>query len=317
MEYYFAPLEGITNHIFRRIHKKHFPGISKYFAPFISPNQSKKVMTREMRDLLPENNEELVLVPQILTNNAQDFINTGKKLKQLGYTEINLNLGCPSGTVVAKNKGSGFLAFPEDLDHFLEDIYSGSDMKISVKTRLGKTQGDEFYRLLEIYNKYPMEELIIHPRVQEDYYKNHPKMEYFDYSLKHSKNVLCYNGDLFTCQACEAFAGKYPQVDRIMAGRGLLMDPGMIWKRILKSRGEDPAACQDQWKDRIIAFHNDLYEAYQQAVSGERNVLFKMKELWIYLIHSFPGNEKNLKKIKKALHLADYEAAVDRIFQGS
>ncbi len=322
MDYYFAPLEGITNHIFRRVHRKYFPGIRKYFAPFISPNQSKKVMTKEMRDLLPENNEGLYLVPQILTNQAGDFITTAKKLKQLGYNEINLNLGCPSGTVASKNKGAGFLAFPELLDSFLDEIFSGPDMKISVKTRLGRDDGDEFYRLLDIYNKYPMEELIIHPRIREDFYKFHPRMEYFDYAVKHSKNVLCYNGDLFTGGECRDFSKKYPRIQRIMLGRGLLMDPALVWELNVCEEGKEgvglcTGAPSPDVRARVIAFHNELYDTYRQAMSGDRNVLFKMKEIWSYLICYFPGNEKPMKKIKKAMHLPDYEAAVRQIFNGS
>lgn len=309
MDYYFAPLEGITNYLFRRIHSRHFPGIRKYFAPFISPNQSRKVMTKEMKDLLPENNEGLELVPQILTNSSQGFIDTAKKLMQLGYHQVNLNLGCPSGTVVAKHKGAGFLADPDALDRFLDQIFQSTDMEISVKTRLGMADGDEFYRLLDIYNQYPIAELIIHPRIREDYYKFHPRMNYFDYAADHSKNILCYNGDLFSCEDCRMFSEKYPQIDRIMAGRGLLMDPGMVWKLTQKD------APMGQEREKIVDFHNELYEAYRQVMSGERSVLFKMKEVWSYMIASFPGNEKNMKKIKKASSLADYEAAVGQIFR--
>ena len=279
-------------------------------------------MTKEMRDLLPENNEGLYLVPQILTNQAGDFITTAKKLKQLGYNEINLNLGCPSGTVASKNKGAGFLAFPELLDSFLDEIFSGPDMKISVKTRLGRDDGDEFYRLLDIYNKYPMEELIIHPRIREDFYKFHPRIEYFDYAVNHSKNVLCYNGDLFTGGECRDFSKKYPRIQRIMLGRGLLMDPALVWELNVCEEGKEgvglcTGAPSPDVRARVIAFHNELYDTYRQAMSGDRNVLFKMKEIWSYLICYFPGNEKPMKKIKKAMHLPDYEAAVRQIFNGS
>ncbi len=307
MKYYFAPLEGITNFIFRKIHSTYFPGLDKYFAPFISPNQSKKVMTKEMRDLLPENNAGIYLVPQILTASGKDFVATAKKLLALGYEEVNLNLGCPSGTVVSKNKGSGLLAFPETVERLLDEIFSGLDMKISVKTRLGMVEGDEFYRLLEIYNQYPMEELIIHPRVREDFYKNDPRIQYFEYAVRESKNPLCYNGDLCSKADIEKLSGQFPNVKRIMCGRGLLTDPGFIWQ-IQNQEGED------QVRSRIVDFHNALYQAYREYMSGERNVLFKMKEIWFYMIGYFPGKEKAMKKIRKAQRLSDYEAAVREIF---
>lgn len=351
MVYYFAPLEGITGYIFRNIHRKYFKGIDRYFAPFITPNESKKVMTKELRDLLPENNEGVPLVPQILTNQAGGFISTAKKLKALGYCEVNLNLGCPSGTVVAKNKGSGFLAFPWELERFLDEIFGSLDMDISIKTRLGRDDPEEFYELMEIYNKYPLKELVIHPRIRQDFYNGRPRMDYFDYGQKNSKNTVCYNGDLFTVDDILHFEEAYPSVDRVMLGRGLLMNPGLADAAASEGSGGAPSKAAkggaakaaegisktcaaaafvpenrilargaleaDVLRRKVIDFHNELYDAYRGYMSGERNVLFKMKELWFYLIDFFPGNEKNAKKIKKAQRLCDYEMAVRQIFQNS
>lgn len=311
MKYYFAPLEGINGYIFRNIHRRHFKGIDKYFAPFITPNESKKVMTKELVDLLPENNEGIPLVPQILTNNASGFISTAQKLSALGYTEININLGCPSGTVVAKNKGSGFLAFPLELDRFLDEIYSSLDMQISIKTRLGRNAPEEFYELLKIYNKYPVKELIIHPRIRQDFYKGHPRMEYFEYAVKESVHPVCYNGDLFAPEDVDQMVERFPDTDRLMFGRGILMNPALS---DICAASKIDALTGMAVRQKVIAFYNDLYEAYKDHMFGERNVLFKMKELWFYLIEFFPRNEKNAKKIKKAQKLADYEAAVRQIF---
>ena len=171
MNFYFAPMEGLTGYIYRNAHNAFFNNIDKYFSPFIVANQSSSFKTRELNDILPENNQGLVLIPQLLTNNAKDFINTSNKIKQLGYNEINLNLGCPSGTVVSKNRGSGFLSKTEELNVFFEEIFSQATTKISVKTRIGKDQPEEFYNLIEIFNKYPIEELIIHPRTQKIFIK--------------------------------------------------------------------------------------------------------------------------------------------------
>ena len=168
MKYYFAPMEGITGYIYRQVHHQFFPGIDKYFTPFLTPGSKKLMTPKELRDILPDNNEGYHLVPQILTNQAQDFIRLAEELREYGYEEVNLNLGCPSGTVTAKKKGSGFLEFPAQLEKFLDEVFENLDMKISVKTRIGKDEPEEFTELLRIYNRFPLEELIVHPRIQSD-----------------------------------------------------------------------------------------------------------------------------------------------------
>lgn len=306
MKFYFAPMEGITGYVYRRAHAHFFNNVDKYFLPFIAANQHGSFSTRELHDILPEHNEGVVAIPQILTNNAEDFIRTSRQLKEFGYNEINLNLGCPSGTVVTKNKGSGFLSQKEALDQFLEEIFAQSITKISIKTRIGKDSPEEFNELIEIFNKYPMEELIIHPRIQKDYYKNKPNMEIFKEGLALSKNPVCYNGDLFTVEHYENFTKAYPNVEMVMLGRGLLANPGLI--REIKSH-------KPLDKEVLKAFHDRIYADYQGIMSGERNVLFKMKESWFYMIYMFSNHEKYAKKIKKAQRLSDYELAVESLFR--
>jgi tRNA-dihydrouridine synthase len=306
MNFYFAPLEGVTGHIYRNAHSAFFDNIDKYFAPFIVANRSESFTTRELNDLLPEHNEGIVLVPQILTNNAEDFIHTSNKLERLGYSEINLNLGCPSGTVVSKNRGSGFLAKKEELDAFLEEIFYRSSAKISVKTRIGKEQPEEFYELIEIFNKYPMEELIIHPRVQKDYYKNKPDLKMFGEALGMSRNKVCYNGDIFTVRDYQEFAAAFPGVENIMLGRGLITNPALA--SCIKN-GTKPD------KELLKEFHDRIYEGYRKTLFGDRNVLFKMKEVWFYMICMFSDNARYAKKIRKAERLFDYEAAVSSLFR--
>ena len=171
MNIYLAPLEGITGWIYRGAVQKCFGGFDKYFITFIKPNQMGRFSAREKKDILPEHNKGIHAVPQILTNCAEDFVQTAKKLEQYGYKEINLNVGCPSKTVVTKGRGAGFLAFPERLDLFLEEVFQNCPIDISVKTRIGTESGEEFPKLMDIYNKYPIKELIIHPRTQKDFYK--------------------------------------------------------------------------------------------------------------------------------------------------
>lgn len=308
MNFYFAPMEGITGYIYRNAHHHYFSGIDKYFSPFIQPNQNECFHSREIQDVIPQHNEQIPLVPQILTNRADLFIITAKKLEQMGYKEVNLNLGCPSKTVVSKMRGSGFLKEPVLLQKFLEEIFSVLTMKISIKTRIGMENPEEFYDLIEIYNRFPISELIIHPRLQTDYYKNTPNLSIFSEACRLSKNPLCYNGDLFTSRHYEQFCREFQTIDRVMIGRGFLVNPAMA------SQIQSGMALT---KDMLRAFHDEIYEGYQKVMSGDRNVLFKMKELWFYLIHLFLSSEKTAKQIKKAEKLSVYEKIVDHLFSDS
>lgn len=306
MNYYLAPLEGITGFIYRSTYEKYFGGISKYFSPFITTNQHFAFQNRDKEDVLPENNPKMYLVPQILTNNAEQFLDMVSKLEALGYQEINLNLGCPSKTVVTKKKGSGFLAYPEELDRFFDEIfYHDCGVKISVKTRIGMENAEEFYRLLKIYNKYPLKELIIHPRLQTDYYKNVPNLEIFRESMKLSKAPLCYNGDLFTVEEIQAFEKEFPEIENIMLGRGILKAPSLL--KELQGETRD----WKQWHE----FLEELCERYEQELSGDRNVLFKMKELWFYLFQSIPDSQKYAKEMRKLKDLQEYKMLVKTILR--
>lgn len=306
MKYYFAPLEGITGYIYRNAYNKFFGQIDKYYTPFISPTSNKCFTSRELNDILPENNQGLNIVPQILTNNSEYFINTVSELAKLEYNEINLNLGCPSGTVVAKNKGSGFLAQRDLLDEFLDDIFSKSTIKISIKTRIGRDSSEEFYQLINIFNKYPIEELIIHPRIQKDFYNNKPNMKVFSDALALSKNNVCYNGDIFNVLNYRELEDMYPKLEAVMLGRGLIANPALI-KEIKDNYQID--------KQLIKQFHDEVYIGYKKILSGDRNVLFKMKEFWFYMIHLFAGSDKYAKKIRKTERMRDYEAVIAMLFQ--
>ncbi|PXV89123.1 tRNA-U20a,U20b-dihydrouridine synthase [Lachnotalea glycerini] len=307
MNFYFAPMEGLTGYIYRNAHNTFFNSkINKYFAPFIQANQSESFKARELNDLLPEHNEGISVVPQILTNRAKDFIHTSKKLKALGYKEINLNLGCPSKTVVTKNRGSGFLEKTKELDEFLEEIFTSFISEISIKTRIGIENEEEFYELLDIYNKYPIKELIIHPRLQQDFYQNKPNLAIFEYALNNSTNPVCYNGDICKVKDYCDLQQRFHNLDTIMIGRGLLANPALVHEITANNRLD---------KNVLKQFHDKIYFDYQEILSGDRNVLFKMKELWFYMITIFTDNEKYTKKIKKSQKLSDYEDAVSRLFQ--
>lgn len=306
MKYYLAPMEGITGYIYRNSYKKFFNNIDKYFTPFIVTSKSKKLKSKELRDVLPENNKGMNIVPQILTKDSEGFIVTSRNLQQLGYNEVNLNLGCPAGTVVSKNRGSGFLAKREELDMFLDEIFKIDDMKISIKTRIGKDRPEEFYELIKIYNKYPVEELIIHPRIQKDFYGNKPNLQVFKDALSLSSNPVCYNGDIFTSNDHNQLIKAFPQVKTIMLGRGIIANPGLM-NEINNNTTTDKKVLKD--------FHDEILNKYIELYDEDRNAIYKMKELWGYMIHMFSDNKKYAKKIKKLQKLSDYNEVVLSLFK--
>lgn len=305
MKYYFAPLEGITGNLYRNIHHQFFDGVDAYFAPFISTSHSTDKRKKEMRDILPENNPGVSLVPQLLSNNGELFLEYQEAIADLGYTEVNLNLGCPSKTVVTKRRGSGFLEDLDELHRFMEIVFNKNKIAISVKTRLGLHNSDDFLKLMDIYNEYPIKELTIHPRTQKEMYGGHPDMELFRAGYEVSKNPVCYNGDLCTVEEVRQIEAEYPELSGIMIGRGMLKNPGLIGEL----KGQAPADIK-----QIRAFHDALQQGYTERLSGDKPVLFKMKEFWAYMGQMYPEQEKLQKKIRKCQRLTDYDGYARELF---
>lgn len=297
MKFYMAPLEGITTYVYRNIHHEMFPGIDQYYTPFVSPTSDHDFRSREKRDVIPEHNKGVPVVPQILSNHAEEFIYTAERLIEYGYKEINLNLGCPSGTVVSKGRGSGFLSNPDGLDDFLQKIFEKVPVPISVKTRIGRHDPSEFRDIIKIYNEYPICELTIHPRVRDDYYKGRANWDVFEEALEQSVNPVCYNGDICSKEDYEKFCERFPMVDRIMIGRGLIADPGLV--RELQG-GEAMS-----WQERLH-FASELQRSYEE-IMPEIPVLYKMKEVWSYMSLAHEDSAKVWKKIKKTKRLREYE----------
>ena len=305
MKYYAAPLEGMTNYLWRGIHAAVFGGADRYFTPFVSPNATCKFQTKELNELI--HNEGLPVIPQILTNSAEHFLWAAREMAQMGYTEVNFNLGCPSGTVVAKRKGSGLLSYPDDLQRMLEEIFQGlpEGMQLSVKTRIGREREEEWERLLAIYRQFPFSELIVHPRVQKEFYRGRARRELMADTLAAAAWPVCCNGDIFSpAEAC-AVEGEYPALDSLMMGRGLMADPALL-RRI---RGGSAAA-----REELRAYHDALWEACRARLDGDLNAIYRMRELWNYLSGSFEDTEKFLKSVRKAKTGSEYLTAVERLF---
>lgn len=302
MRFYLAPMESMTGYIFRNVYQKHFGNVDKYFTPFIS---SSGLNHKELNDILPEHNVGMEIVPQILTNHADVFLELAGRMQEYGYTCVNLNLGCPSGTVVAKKRGSGFLAFTEELERFLDEIFEKCPLRISVKTRIGKNDISEWERLQGIYNRFPIEELIIHPRLQKDQYRLAVHLDVFAQALAETKVPVCYNGDIHSPEQYKQFCDEFPTVDTIMLGRGIFKNPGLVDE----IQGKDALEPK-----KLKAFTDDLLHGYEEIMSGDLHTLFKMKEVWVYLSEFFPGEEKLMKKIKKSGSTAEYKAVLRELW---
>ena len=306
MRYDFAPMEGVTGWRFRQVHHKYFPGVDRYFIPFLSPTEGHRFGAKELRELDPARNAGCHAVPQFLTKNSADFLWAAGVARDLGYDEVNLNLGCPSGTVVAKGKGAGMLADIAGLDAFLSEVFARAPVAVSVKTRLGLAEEGEFPRLLEVYEKYPIHELIIHPRVRADFYRGPVRRAAFDRAAEQSRLPLVYNGDIFTPGDAAAVEVRFPGIRGVMLGRGLAADPALA----RRAKGGPPAD-----RGTLRAFHDELWQSYRQDFGSDRNAMLRMKELWSYLIARFQGAGKLEKQLKKVASVQDYEAAVDSIFR--
>ncbi len=301
MKLYFAPMEGIAVYTYRNTHAEIFGGCDEYFAPFIVPTENEKISRKTLRDILPENNI-VNLRPQVLCSNPEAFVQFAQRIKYLDYNELNFNLGCPSGTVVKKNRGAGALRDTDGLEKFFDYIFSNCDAKISVKTRAGFESHEEFDRLLEVYNKYPVDELIVHPRVRAEYYNGLSNLQTFDKAYNNSLLKLCYNGDICTVSDYNKIEKTYPRLNGIMIGRGAVANPA-IFREI---RGGDGLKTEE-----LLDFSKKLEERYLKLLGSEKYTLHKLKEIWIYMMLNYPDEKKILKAVKKANKLFELNAAIN------
>ena len=300
MRYYFAPMEGLTDSIYRSVHHKYFGGVDRYYMPFLSPTIHRTLTHREDRELPPADSVDFAAVPQVLTKVAEDFLWAAQVCADRGYDEVNLNVGCPSGTVVSKGKGSGMLRDIEALDAFLEAVFAASPLPVSVKTRLGIENPEEFFQILAVYNRYPIKELTVHPRVRKQFYDGTVDMEMFRYAFENSQNPLCYNGDITCLAGVDALRAAYPELEAVMLGRGLVADPGML--------------CGGTEREALRSFMEELLERYLEAFGGSRNAMFRLKENWHMLIGRFEGSEKLWKRLRKTTDLGEYKTVTGEIF---
>lgn len=301
MEIYCAPLEGVTGSLYRRAHAALFSGVDVYYIPFLTPREGTLFDRHDLREADPEENRGIPTIPQLLTNRADAFLAGAERLADLGYREVNLNLGCPARTVVSKGKGAGLLGRPEELERLLDGIFAHTPLPVSVKTRLGVAEESKFPALLDLFRRYPLARLIVHARLLTDGYTGPIRRESFRLAAEDAPWPVCYNGDLFTAEDLRAFQANFPAVQSVMLGRGLVCNPALA--RMM--RGGNGLT-----REELAAFHARLYANARARLSGDRHVLCWMKELWHYLGCLFPDAQRERKAIRKAQRAAEYEAAV-------
>ena len=308
MNYYVAPMEGLTDRVWRQAHQKWFGWAgapAKYYAPFLSPPENRVLIKKKMAELAPESNPGAPVVPQLLAKDGALAAWMVGQLRQLGYTEVNLNFGCPSGTVTAKGKGSGMLRDLDKLDAFLAALFAEAEGPLTVKTRLGVEKPEEFAAVLEVYNRYPIAELTIHPRVMRQQYRGIADREAFAKALPECRMPVCYNGDLTTVEQLRALEADFPAVQSLMVGRGIIADPALFRQAL----GGPPAT-----KEELRGYLDDLYQGYTTLFGSAGCAISRMKGHWFYLIHRFEGSERLEKQLRKLREPWEYETVVNQIF---
>ena len=308
MLYYAAPMEGFTDRVWRQTHQKWFGAqgaADLYYAPFISPPENRVLIKKKMAELAPEANPGAPVIPQLLAKDGELAAWMIGQLRALGYTEVNLNLGCPAGTVTAKGKGSGMLRDLAKVDAFLDGVFSHAEGPVSVKTRLGVEKPEEFAAILEIYSRYPISELTIHPRVMRQQYRGQADRAAFAAALPRCTMPVCYNGDVTTVDDLRALEAAFPGLSGIMVGRGLIADPALLRKAV-----GGPAASREE----LRGYHDELYHGYTEAFGMASCAVSRMKAHWFYLIHLFDGADALEKPLRKAREGWEYETVVNQIF---
>ncbi len=305
-----SPLQGFTDFRFRNAQNKLFGGIDTFYSPYIRLNGKMVIKASYERDLLPENNLDLEVIPQVITNDADEFLFVAKYVRELGYKELNWNLGCPYPMVTKSGMGSGLISNTGKIDQILERVHNETDILVSMKMRLGYESPQEIIDVLPILDTYPLKNIAIHARLGKQLYKGGVDLDGFQKCIDTTKHKLYYNGDITSVAKFHEMQERYPSIDHWMIGRGLISDP-FLPSMIKNNTLEYPTNKMEVFS----AFHDTLYAIYSESLSGSTHILLKMYHLWEYFSVTFANPHKVLKKIKKAQSIRNYEAAVAEIFK--
>jgi tRNA-dihydrouridine synthase len=305
-----SPLQGFTDYKFRNAFNRFFGGIDTFYAPYIRLNGKLIIKNSYQRDILPENNTELAVIPQIITNDVDEFLFVSKYVQELGYKELNWNLGCPYPMVTKRGMGSGLISDAQKINSILHKIHNESDIIVSMKMRMGYDTPEEILDVLPILDTYPLKNIAIHARIGKQLYKGGTNLEAFQKCLDSTKHKLYYNGDITSVAAFKKLKERFATIDHWMIGRGLIADP------FLPSMIQSNAAAYPKNRfDIFEEFHDQIYQEYDAALSGPTPIKMKMLGFWEYFSQSFANPQKTYKKIKKAQNAKAYTKAVKEIFK--
>ena len=305
-----SPLQGFTDFRFRNAFHKYFGGIDTFYSPYIKLNGKLVVKGSYERDILPENNSTLEVIPQIITNDAEEFLFVAKYVQQFGYKELNWNLGCPYPMVAKCGIGSGLIRNTDQIEHILKRVHNETDIIVSMKMRMGYENPTEILDVFPILEQYPIKNIAIHARIGKQLYKGGVDLDSFQKCLDTSKQKIYYNGDITSVTKFNELQERFPSIDHFMIGRGLIADP-FLPSMIKNNTTEYP-------KNRLEifeAFHDEIYREYDAYLQGPTPIRMKMLGFWEYFSESFSNPQKTFKKIKKAGNSKNYEAAVKEIFK--
>lgn len=304
---YLSPFQGITTRAFRNLYAQHFEGIDAFFTPYFTVKKEEKLPAKKLLDLKLSFEQNTSLVPQILSNKAEEIISFANTCADIGYTKLNWNLGCPYPQVALQKKGSGLLPYPDEIDALLEQIFKKINIDFSIKCRLGYSSSDEIQQLIPIFNRYPLHELIVHARTGQQKYSGTPNQEAFARLVSETKVPLIYNGDIFTNENYLGFTQSFPPVKGIMLGRGVLYNPFLPASIKGLKLPENP-------KEIVRSFVEALYLAYRKEQNNQLSLLSALKEYWHYLAFAFDDPTAVYRKIKKVKTFDGYEESVATIF---
>ena len=305
---YSSPLQGFSDFRFRNAFQRFFGGIDKYIAPYIRVDGNSEIKRATERDILPANNSSLVLIPQIITKDSDEFLFVAKHVQELGYSELNWNLGCPYPMVAKRGMGSGLLTTPGKIDEILARVSAETDIQISVKMRLGYENPREILQVLPVLERYRLANITIHPRIGKQLYKGEVDLKTFEECLGQTSHKIFYNGDITSVQSFREMKERFPSINNWMIGRGLIADPFL--PAMIKA--DNPLYPENRY-EIFNSFHDAFFSSWEEALSGPKHLLMKMYPFWEYFIQSFPNSPKGLKKIKKAQSLSVYREVVRQI----
>lgn len=303
-----SPLQGFTDFRFRNAQNKYFGGIDTFYAPYIRLNGKLKIKSSNERDLLPNNNATLEVIPQVITNDPDEFLFVTNYIQKLGYKELNWNLGCPYPMVTNRGMGSGLICDPNKIDDILQRVHNETDVLVSMKMRMGYENSEEILHTFPVLDKYPLKNVAIHARIGKQLYKGEVDLEAFQKCIDLAKHKLYYNGDITTVEQFKKMKDRFPSIDHFMIGRGLIADPFL--PSMIKNDATDYP--KNRW-ELFEAFHDEIYQQYDAALSGPTPIKMKMLGFWNYFSQSFSNPHKTYKKIKKASNPFKYKQAVKEI----